>query len=284
MGIASFLAVPEIKANVVSVVGDKDAQAFISSVVSAVQTNPNLAECTNNSILSAALLGHSLKLPQSPQLGYFFLVPYDNTKKVVNPQTGRKEDVRVKEAVFQISYKGMVQLALRSGQYRKISAVSIKEGELVSVNPITEEYVFNPMLDYKARAAAPTIGYYAFIEMTSGFRKEMYWSKELMEAHAAKYSKSYRSDKKYGTSRSFWSTDFDEMAYKTLLRQLISKFGVMSIELQNAYSADMAVVDSDNGPEYVDNVPDEAVDVYATEAVEEPADVVDMPPFEEEAT
>ena len=265
-GINSFLQTDAVKKNIMSVVGEKDSQRFISSVVSSVQTNPALADCTNSSILSAALLGHSLKLPQSPQLQMFYLVPYNNKKKVKDDK-GREVETTVKEAVFQLSYRGYLQLAMRSGQYRKINATDIREGELKSYNPITEEYIFDAITDYEKRAALPVVGYFAYFEMTNGYRKELYWSKEQMEAHAKKYSMSYRK----GWSSSFWTSDFDAMALKTMIRQLISKWGMMSVDMETAYQNDMAVQDENGNPVYIDNVPDEPVP-----AVDVMADVIDV--------
>ena len=254
LGIAGFLAQEAVKSNVESVVGVKDTQRFISSVVSAVQTNPDLAECTNQSILSAALLGQSLNLPQSPQLGMFYFVPYK-----------RKDGV--KEAQFQISYKGLLNLAQRSGQYRKIHVTDIREGELKSYNPIEDEYEFEPVTDITKRLELPVIGYYAYYELISGYKECLYWPKEKMEAHAKKYSASYRN--KWNSS--IWLSDFDKMAHKTLLRQLISK-GPMSVEMSVAYASDQAVIREDGTPDYIDNVPDEpfeARDIYAESTVVE---------------
>ena len=265
-GIAGFLASDAVKANVMSVVGEKDAQRFISSVVSAVQTNPQLAECTNSSILSAALIGHSLKLPQSPQLQMFYLVPFNNKKKIKD-ENGREKEIQVKEAVFQLSYRGYLNLAMRSGQYKHIGASDIREGELKSINPITEEYVFDAITDFEKRKTLPVIGYYAYFEMNNGFKKELYWSKEQMDAHAKKYSVSYRK----GWSSSFWASDFDAMALKTMIRQIVSKWGMMSVEMETAYQNDMAVQDENGNPVYIDNVPDEpekAVDVFAENVVD----------------
>ena len=155
--IAVFLADDAVKANVEKIVGTKDAQRFISSLVSSVQTNPALAECTNKSLLNAALLGQSLDLPQSPQLGMFYMIPYDNKK------TG------VKEAQFQISYKGLIQLAIRSGQYRKLNVCDIREGELRAFNPILDEYTFEPETDMVKRVQLKVIGYYASFELVNGW-------------------------------------------------------------------------------------------------------------------
>ena len=131
-----------------------------------------------------------------------------------------------------------------------------------SYNPITEEYVFEAITDFEKRKTLPVIGYYAYFVMTNGYRKELYWSKEQMEAHAKRYSMSYRK----GWSSSFWATDFDAMAFKTMLRQLISKWGMMSVDMETAYRSDMAIEDENGNPIYIDNVPDEpekAVDVMA---------------------
>lgn len=269
-GINTFLQSDAVKHNIMSVVGEKDSQRFISSVVSAVQSNPQLADCSNSSILSAALLGHSLKLPQSPQLQMFYLVPFNNTKKIKD-ENGREKEIKVKEAVFQLSYRGYLQLAMRSGQYRKINACDIREGELKSFNPITEEYVFEAITDYEKRKLLPVVGYYAYFEMNNGYRKELYWSKEQMDAHAKRYSMAYRK----GWSSSFWASDFDAMALKTMLRQLISKWGMMSVDMETAYQNDMAIEDENGNPVYVDNVsdgPEKAVDIYADVVAESVAD------------
>ena len=130
--------------------------------------------------------------------------------------------------------KGYIQLALRSGQYKKLNVLSIKEGELKSWDPLNEEIWVKLIEDDTVREKAATIGYYAMFEYTNGFRKCLYWSREKMEAHALRYSKGYSVKKGY----TFWEKDFDSMAYKTMLRQLISKWGVMSIDMQRAFESD----------------------------------------------
>lgn len=168
----------------------------------------------------------------------------------------------------------MIQLAIRSGQYQTLNASEVKKGELVSYNPITSEVELSPIMDPEARESAPTIGYYASFTLTNGFKKEIYWPKEKMEHHATQYSAGYRAHKGY----TFWEKDFDSMAKKTMLRQLISKWGVMSIEMQTAYVNDMAEVKADGGffePEnYPDNDTDRAKKAAPVEkaAPEEPAE------------
>lgn len=214
---------------------------FVTAITSAVAVNPKLQECEPATILSAGLLGETLKLSPSPQLGQYYLVPFNDNKN------GRVV------AQFQLGYKGYIQLAIRSGQYKKLNAMAIKEGELIKYDPLNEEIEVRLIEDEIERESAPTIGYYAMFEYLNGFKKAIYWSKEKMEAHATKYSQGYRARRGY----TFWEKDFDSMAIKTMLRQLISKWGVMSIEFQKAYEADMGVVREDNSVEYVDSVPEE---------------------------
>lgn len=236
LGLTAYLTQDAVRDQISKVVGGKDGQRFITSVVSAVQANPQLQECTNSSILSAALLGSSLNLTPSPVMGNFYLVPYKNTK------------AGIIEAQFIIGYKGLIQLAIRSGYYKKLNVLSIKEGELVRYDPLEEEIEVNLIEDEEARENASTVGYYAFFEYTNGFRKTLYWSKKKMEAHAERYSQGYRAKKGF----TFWEKDFDAMAYKTMLRQLISKWGIMSIDLQTAFESDNAVIHEDGTKTFVD--------------------------------
>lgn len=255
--LTAYLTQDAVKNQVNNVVGGKNGTRFISSIVSAVQATPALQECTNSSILSAALLGESLNLSPSPQLGQFYLVPYDNRSK------------GAKEAQFQIGYKGYIQLAIRSGQYKKLNVIAIKQGELVRFDPLNEEIEVRLIEDEYTREETATIGYYAMFEYTNGFRKAMYWSREKMEAHAKKYSPGYKKDLEKGTQWTFWAKDFDGMAYKTMLRQLISKWGIMSIDLVQAIDADMAVIREDGSADYVEMEELPKDNVVAEQAPEE---------------
>ena len=258
LGLAAYLTRDAVKDQINKVVGGKDGQRFISAIISATNTNSMLQECTNQSILSGALLGESLKLSPSPQLGHYYLVPFNDKEKG-------------KVAQFQLGYKGYIQLAIRSGQYKKLNVMAIKEGELEYFDPLNEEIKINLMVDnWDAREELPTIGYYAFFELVNGFRKAIYWSKGQMEAHALKYSAGYKKDKEKGWNYTFWSKDFDGMAYKTMLRQLISKWGIMSIEMQTAFEGDMAVINEDGSKNYVETEEANIIDaapVTVTEAV-----------------
>lgn len=216
----------------------KRANGFITAITSAVANNPALTECDPGTILSAGLLGETLQLSPSPQLGQYYLVPFNDRK------LGRKV------AQFQLGYKGYIQLAIRSGQYKKLNAMAIKEGELIKYDPLNEEIEVQLIEDEAEREAAPTIGYYAMFEYLNGFRKVIYWSREKMEAHAMEYSQGYRAKKGY----TFWEKNFDDMAIKTMLRHLISRWGIMSIDFQKAYEADMGVMHTPGGAiDYVDN-------------------------------
>lgn len=224
--------------------GDKDrATRFIASISSAVATNQALQECDAGTILSGALLGESLNLSPSPQLGQYYLVPFNDSKK------------GYKVAQFQLGYKGYIQLAIRSGQYKKLNVLAIKKGELVRYDPLNEEIEVNLIDDEEERENAETVGYYAMFEYTNGFRKSMYWSKAKMEKHALKYSSGYKAKKGY----TYWEKDFDGMAYKTMLRQLISKWGIMSIDMQQAVEKDMTTINTDGTYEYVDNEEDTVI-------------------------
>ncbi len=251
---SAFLAQDAMKRKINEMVGGEKGQQFITAIISAVSTNPGLAECDHSSIVSAALLGQSLNLTPSPQLGQYYLVPFNDKKR------------GCKVAQFQLGYKGYIQLAIRSGYYKKINVIAIKEGELVKYDPLAEEIEVNLIEDDEIREQAETIGYFAMFEYQNGFRKTLYWSKKKILSHANKYSQAFNANSyidlqngkipqsdlwKYS---SFWYKDFDGMAYKTMLRQLISKWGIMSIDMQEAYTKDMATIGENGDYEYVDNI------------------------------
>lgn len=273
MKLSVYLQNDAVKKQINQVVGGKNGTRFISSIVSAVQSTPALQECTSPSIVNAALLGEALNLSPSPQLGQFYMVPFDNKKK------------GCKEAQFQLGYKGYIQLAIRSGYYKKLNVLAIKEGELVRYDPLDEEVEVNLIDDDILREEAPTMGYFAMFEYENGFRKTLYWSKKKMLAHAEKYSFAFYKnggakslellehgkipEKDMWKYSSFWFKDFDGMALKTMLRQLISKWGIMSIDLQNAIDKDMAVIHEDGKTEYVDAVKAEDDGVVADQELNE---------------
>lgn len=245
----------------------KRAQRFVAAITAAVAINPALQDCDPSTILSGALLGESLGLSPSPQLGQYYLVPYDNKKK------------GCKDAQFQMGYKGYVQLALRSDTYKRLNVMSVKQGELRRWDPFTEEIEIVPIPDEAEREAAPTIGYVAMFEYLNGFRKVIYWSREKMLDHADKYSPAFSKEAVTGRFTkvsyedylagnypkadawkysSFWYKNFDAMAHKTMLRQLISKWGMMSIDFQTAYESDGATVTQNVSGEFLHEYIEEA--------------------------
>ena len=252
---SGFMTSDGIKKKVNEIIGNKErGSRFISSIVSAVSTNPQLGQCENASILSGALLGESLNLSPSPQLGRYYLLPF-------------KDKSRGMVAQFILGYKGYLELAQRSGQYKDINVIEIKEGEYKGRDKLTGNPTFEFIVDDDVRDTKETIGYMASFTLINGFTKTIYMTKKQMEEHALQYSSGYRADKKNKTAYTFWTKDFDGMAFKTLLRQLISKWGIMSIDMQNAYEGDMAVINEDGSKNYVDNVPDAEFEV-----VEQPSE------------
>lgn len=239
----------------------KRAAKFIAAISSAVATNSSLQQCDAGSILSGALLGEALNLSPSPQLGQYYLVPFKD------------------KAQFQLGYKGYIQLAIRSGQYKDIDVIEVREGEYLGRDKTTGKHQFKFIEDEVERENKPIIGYMAYFEYLNGFYKNLYWSKEKMQKHALEYSQAYASDIKKGTNYSFWSKDFDGMAFKTMLRQLISKWGIMSIDMQEAITKDMSVVKEDGTYDYVDNQPivsvptEEAINTETAEATEKATEV-----------
>lgn len=253
---------PKYQQLVNSTLGDPNrARRFVAAVTSAVAVNPALQECDAGTILSGALLGESLNLSPSPQLGHYYLVPYEDRKR------------GCKTAQFQMGYKGYIQLAIRSGQYRKLNVLPLKQGEVLRWDPMNEELEVRLIEDDAVREETPVVGYYAMFELTSGFRKILYWSYDKMLRHADRYSKAFSKDGTDGRYpkvsyadfkagnylpedewkySSFWYKDFDGMASKTMLRQLISKWGVMSIDLQTAFTNDEAEISTDGTVHYLD--------------------------------
>lgn len=259
---ASYVKSDAVLTNISKTLGSATrGKKFVASIISAVNTNKQLQECDFATIVSAGIVGDSLNLSPSPQLGHYYMVPFRDTK---NNRT---------VATFQLGYKGYLQLAIRSGQYKKINVVAVKDGELLSYNPFTEDIEVRAITDPLEREKAPTIGYYGMFELTNGFTKSMYWSKETMEEHAQKYSKGYAAHKGY----TFWEKDFDGMAFKTILRQLISKWGIMSIEMQTAIETDMSFKDDvGSQPVYFDNEETQQVEqapVYQEQTYQEPEGV-----------
>lgn len=243
-----------------TITDEKRKVQFIANIVSAVSNNPALQECDQVSVVSAALQAEAMHFPINNALGFCYLVPFKEKKW--NPETRTRETVSVK-AQFQIGYKGYIQLAIRSGQYKSINVVEVKEGELGAYDPLNGPQ-FNWINDYETRKNAKTIGYVAQIELINGFKQQMYMTYEAMMDHANTYSAAFTREEyeTYTSGRydkkdewkysSFWYKNFDEMAKKTMLRQILSKWGIMSIEMQEAYLSDQTATDENGNRDYID--------------------------------
>lgn len=200
---------PAVKKRFEEVLCEKAPQ-YMSSIVNLVNSDTNLKKCEPMSVISSCMVAATMDLPVDKNLGYAWIVPYGN------------------KAQFQMGYKGYIQLALRTGQYKAINVVEIREGELIKWNPLSEEVD----IDFAQRKSDKVIGYAGYFKLLNGFEKTVYWSKEEIEMHAKKFSKTYNF------KNGVWQTDFDSMAKKTVLRNLLSKWGILSIEMQKACSVD----------------------------------------------
>ena len=227
----------------------ENAGAFVASIIDLYNTDRTLQLCDPKNVVMEALKAASLKLPINKQLGFAWIVPYRDSK------TGQYIPT------FQLGYKGYTQLCMRTGAYRYINADVVYEGELVKHDKLTGEIEIDP----SKRISDKKIGYFAFIEMLNGFRKTLYMSVDEVTKHAQQYSKSY------GSKNSVWATDFDAMALKTCLRLLLSKYGIMSVEMQRAYVVDSAdtVGLADEAIQDEDNVLEAEADVIVEPEIAE---------------
>ena len=206
------------------------ARKFVAEISTVVGNNYALQECDAKTIVSAGLLAQSLNLPLAPTLGFCYIIPYGN------------------KATFQVGWKGLVQLAIRTKAYEKLGVNIVHEGEYLGRDEFGE-----PLIKYTAEYSnKPIVGYHAYFKLTNGFTKNIYWTKEMCEEHGKRYSAEYRSK---GSGK--WKDMFDEMALKTVLKQLISKWGIMSTELMTVVEADQAVIKDNGEYDYVDNEKEE---------------------------
>jgi recombination protein RecT len=223
---------------------EKNASAFISSVISVANGNNMLRNANPMTILGSAMVAATLSLPVVPTLGMAYIVPYKG------------------QAQFQLGYKGLIELAERSGQFKNIIDEVVYEGQLVKKNKFTGEYEF----DEDAKTSDKIIGYMARMDLINGFSKTIFWTREEVEAHARKFSQAFRSG-----YNSPWKTDFDAMARKTVLKALFSKYAPKSIAIQQAIKFDQAVVKADTG---IDGE-DINIDAFETEYVDNEPGIVD---------
>ena len=229
LSVRGLLTQENVKAKFQEILKDR-AAGFTANLAVMVSNSEALSKCEPMSIISAAVISASLDLPLDPNLGFAAIVPYGN------------------RAQFQIMYKGLNQLAMRTGQYKTIGVSEIYDGQLESENPLTGEYVFN----FSNKKSDKIVGFAAYFRLINGFEKTVYWPIEKISKHGKKYSKSFNNP------NGRWKEDFEAMAQKTVLKHLISKWGILSIEMQTAIKADQSVVrggidDQETSFEYVDN-------------------------------
>lgn len=227
------------------VLGEKKS-AFVNNVTALVSNNEALQQCEPLTVMYAAIKATALNLPLDPNLGFAYVIPFWNGKK------GKQE------AQFQLGYRGYLQLAMRSGQFRTINVRDVREGEIVAEDFVSGEITFEKR---EHREELPIIGYVAFMELLNGFRKMTFWTVEEINQHGLKYSQTYANERTRANSK--WATDFDAMAKKTVLKLLLAKYAPMSVDMQQAISADQAVLNQNGEVQsYIDNT---VVDVAPTE-------------------
>lgn len=247
-----FMMNPNTQDYLKSVLKEKSA-SFMNNMVALVANNRALQPCKPASIMYVGLKATALGLPLDQNLGFAYAIPYKDNKA--------GETV----AQFQMGYKGFIQLALRTGQFSTINATDIREGEISSINRLTGEITFTDVPD---RAGRKIVGYAAFFRLTNGFRKTLYMSVEEITEHAKRYSQTFKSE--YSRKSSKWTTDFDAMATKTVLKLLLSKYAPLSVEMQElreAITADQASFGDNGEIDYIDGVGAEEISAEAVQEV-----------------
>ena len=274
--VETLMANNDVKTKFNEVLGKK-APGFIASVISASKND--LKDVEPSSILKSAMTAATLDLPIEQNLGFAYIVPYN---KKINGKW-------IKQAQFQMGTRGYIQLAIRTGQYEILHATEVYEGEIKKIDRLTGEVIFNE--DYIDTDNKEIVGYLAHFRLINGFKKTVYMTKEEMEKHAKKYSKSYNNKNPEIVKSSIWTTDFNSMALKTVMKRLLSKYGILSIEMQKAILSDQAIIDENDNLIYADNptsieheinekANQKIIDAIDAEAVEVEGEVIEeAPPF-----
>lgn len=233
LGFKALMNTPAMKKKFTDILHEK-SDSFMGSLMTLVGGDNYLSQAEPMTIIASALKAATMDLPIDKNLGYAYVVPFNRSEKVGNKW------VKHNEAQFILGYKGYIQLAQRSGQYKALNALAIYDGQLIDWNPLTEEFTF----DYKAKVSDEVIGYVGFFELLNGFKKTVYWTKQEIESHRIKNSKAYDKEKLSGA----WVDNYDSMAIKTVLRNMLSKWGLLSVEMQSAITSDEKVfrVDENN--------------------------------------
>lgn len=278
---SELISSPKMQQSIMNTLGSEaKSKKFTASIVSAYNATPALKNCMPQTVIGSALLGEALNLSPSPSLGRFYLVPFNNKNNppmldsqgnVILDDYGKPKTMS--DAQFILGYKGYIELALRSGAYEDIDVTEVREGEYQGLDDLGRP-VIKFIGDDDERLKKDVVGYMAYLKLVSGFTKKIYWSKTKMKMHANRYSKAFDLEaydkiqrgempkKDMWKYSSYWYADFDGMAFKTMLRQLLSKWGILSVEMQTALNADMGVVDESGNVEYVDNPTNDEVVEY----------------------
>lgn len=236
-------------------------QEFVNNVTALVANDAALQECEPLSIMYSAIKATALDLPLDKNLGFAYVIPYDNKKK------------GAKEAQFQMGYKGFVQLAIRSGQFKTINVTEVRKGEIIDTDLLTGEVKLQRLPN---RETLSVVGYIAYFRLTNGFEKTLFMSVDDMNLHAMQYSQTFKSSNKYVKENSKWTTDFDAMAKKTVLKLLLNRYAPLSVEMRNAITADQAII-SEKGEEYVDNqIEETCTEEIAQKAIEQSKETLDI--------
>lgn len=233
LGFKALMSTPQMKKKFTDILHEK-SDSFMGSLMTLVGGDNYLSQAEPMTIIASALKAATMDLPIDKNLGYAYVVPFNRYEKK------GKNWITHNEAQFILGYKGYIQLAQRSGQYKALNALAIYEGQLIDWNPLTEEFTF----DYKGKVSDEVIGYVGFFELLNGFKKTVYWTKQEIESHRIKNSKNKDKEKLSGA----WVDNYDSMAIKTVLRNLLSKWGLLSVEMQTAITSDEKVfrVDENN--------------------------------------
>lgn len=271
--VKEMLEEDNVKKRFHDVLGNK-APSFMATITNVVAGSTKLKQCQPTSIMSAAFIAASFDLPIDSNLGFSAIVPYDKKVRDINGNWGK-----VTVAQFQMMYKGFIQLAIRTGAYENMNCSEVYQDELLSYNPIKGECEF--VTDFQNCSQRMNgevdkiIGYYAWFKLKSGFVKELFMSKAEVMNHAKKYSQAYRYDLNNNKQSSTWTTDFSGMAKKTVIKLLLSKWGILSVDMQRAIQEDQKTYDEDGDGSYTDNKPDQIVAEDPFEKITDNEQVID---------
>lgn len=266
LGFKSLMSTPGMKKRFNEVLNERSEQ-FMSSLMTLVSGDDYLSKAEPMTIIASAMKAATMELPIDKNLGYAYIVPFNRKEKV------GKDWITRNEAQFIIGYKGYIQLAQRSGQYKALNAIAVHEGQMAGWNPLTEEFTFN----FDGKTSDEVIGYVGFFELLNGFKKTVYWTKQQIEEHRIGNNKSYDKTNLTGA----WKDNYDQMAIKTILRNMLSKWGILSVDMQSAVTSDEKVFRYDDNDNLIEETKLDEIEPIEPEIKE--AEKVDVPTEEQSA-